>query len=206
VTSERAYSVTMATAGAIGVSDDAVDSFVAGECQVIVVADGAGGTGRAGGHAAAWLVAHVRVALAREPACDLVGLLEDADRQLHGKGGETTGLVLRLGAHGVDGASVGDSEAWVVGPGLREVLTAGQVLKPLLGSGRAVARSFDAAPLAGTLVAGSDGLFKYAPASVIARTVRLAQAAELPAQLVELVRLRGGRLADDVAVAVAIRT
>jgi hypothetical protein len=59
------------------------------------------------------------------------------------------------------GASVGDSEAWLVGEATIARLTNGQVHKPLLGSGRAIPVGFGPVPLAGRLIVASDGLFKY---------------------------------------------
>jgi hypothetical protein len=54
--------------------------------------------------------------------------------------------------------------------------------------------------LAGVLVVATDGLFKYAAPEVIARIVRGHAIGAAAEDLVALVRLRSGKLVDDVAV------
>jgi hypothetical protein len=66
--------------------------------------------------------------------------------------------------------------------------TESQVAKPLLGSGAAVVTSLTARHTAAR----------------IAAVVRAGPRAEVPACLVDLVRLRSGALPDDVAVVVAV--
>ena len=79
-------------------------------------------------------------------------------------------------------------------------LTRGQHTKQHLGTGRVEPAVFARAALSGTLVVATDGLFKYAAPDVIARVAR-ANAIRIAAEeLVELVRLRSGTLADDVAL------
>jgi serine/threonine protein phosphatase PrpC len=99
------------------------------------------------------------------------------------------------------GASVGDCEAWIFGGGRpREALTSSQCRKPLLGSGKSVPVPFSAHLSGGTLVVGSDGLWKYAKVSQIveAANVRPLEAATL--KLIDAARLKNGKLQDDVAV------
>ena len=73
--------------------------------------------------------------------------------------GETTTVLLIVDGNRLYGASVGDSEAWMLGTAnLR--LTASQQRKPLLGSGAASPVPFSAV-LDGVLLLASDGLFKY---------------------------------------------
>jgi serine/threonine protein phosphatase PrpC len=50
------------------------------------------------------------------------------------------------------------------------------------------------------LLVASDGLFKYAAAPVIADVVRAGTIAQAADKLIELVRLRSGNMAEDVAV------
>jgi hypothetical protein len=98
------------------------------------------------------------------------------------------------------GISTGDSEVWVVTSTGVDNLTVGQHTRDRLGSNHATATTFQRSSLAGVLVVATDGLFKYAAPDVIARIVR-GNAIRVAAEgLVELVRLRSGRLADDVAV------
>jgi hypothetical protein len=59
---------------------------------------------------------------------------------------------------------------------------------------------FDRPALSSVLVVATDGLFKYAAMEVIARMVRASALRIASEQLIELVRLRSGRLADDVAL------
>lgn len=162
---------------------------------VVILADGAGGTG--GGAVAAQAV--VEGAMPGAGAEDLIRVV---DRQLAVQGdGQSTAVIVVLSAHDVRGASVGDSGAWIVRGAAVEDLTAGQSRKPLLGSGQAVPAAFGVGPLrGGTLVVASDGLFKYARRSDIARVAGQADLAAAASQLVESVTLRSGEVQDDVAV------
>jgi len=110
--------------------------------------------------------------------------------------GETTAIVIVLSAKGITGTSVGDSEAWLVGPSGIDDLTASQHRRRL-GSGAAVPAAFFRSPLDTVLVAGTDGLFKYASPDAIAVAARAGSAQSLAA----LARLPSGRYPDDVAVA-----
>jgi serine/threonine protein phosphatase PrpC len=177
-----------------GAGQDRAAVFARGEGITIALADGAGGTGS--GEIAAQAV----IDRARVPADDWCAALDAIDTL-----GQTTAIVLDVDEHGVRGASVGDSHAWLVRGEEVDVLTADQHRKPLLGDGaQSVAISRDALGDA-TLVVGSDGLFAYARPRDIAR---LATGADLDAAvlaLVELVRLPTGGLQDDVSVVLARR-
>jgi serine/threonine protein phosphatase PrpC len=116
------------------------------------------------------------------------------------RAGETTGVVVVIGPRGIIGVSAGDSEAWIVTPTAVEDLTVGQQTKQRFGSNRATPTAFERPVLGGVLIIASDGLFKYAAIDVIARIVRnnaIGAAAEL---LIDLVRLRSGKVADDVSI------
>ena len=116
--------------------------------------------------------------------------------------GITTAVVVVVTPAFLCGASVGDSEAWVVTHGDCRVLTSGQRRKPLIGNGRAEPVSFRHVRKRGVLVVGTDGLFKYANAASIRRTA-LELTPELACQkLVDLARLPNGSLQDDVGVVV----
>ena len=67
-------------------------------------------------------------------------LLTLLDREMVAIGafGETTGVVVVLSDSGVFGASVGDAGAFIISKTGLENLTANQIRKPFLGSGRAV--------------------------------------------------------------------
>ena len=102
----------------------------------------------------------------------------------------------------VQGASVGDSEAWLVSDADDVVLTAGQSRKPLVGSRRCAAVAFGPVPMQGTLVLGSDALFKYCPRERLLGIVRSAELEAIPELLLRAARLPSGRLQDDFAVLV----
>ena len=106
------------------------------------------------------------------------------------------------GDDGIYGASSGDSEAWVIRKdGSIDDLTAKQHLKRRIGSGRAVPVGVERRGLeGGTVVVGSDGLFRYTTAERIASVVVSAAKADDGAEaLVELVRTGSLDLLDDVA-------
>ena len=136
-----------------------------------------------------------------ERAQSWVDLFKTTDTALAANGvHETTGLVVVLGARGLVGISTGDSEAWVVTSSIVDNLTVGQHTKHRLGSRSATVTTFQRSLLAGVLVIATDGLFKFAAPEVIARIVRDNAIRAAALGLVELVRLRSGKHADDVAV------
>jgi PPM family protein phosphatase len=186
-------------------SEDAAEVFERDDMLVVVLADGAGGI-RGGSLACATLVAAVRAAV-DDPAfavddvqywADLFRVTDTALAK--NKVGETTGVVVVVSPRRLVGVSTGDSEAWVVTASEVDDLTRGQHTKKRLGSGLVTPATFDRPALSSVLVVATDGLFRYAAMDVIARMVR-ANAIRIAAeQLIELVRLRSGRLADDVAL------
>jgi serine/threonine protein phosphatase PrpC len=109
--------------GCAGPGDDRAAAFAYSGRVVLVVADGAGGTGR-GAHAAD---AVVKLVKERSDAgvLDVLGLLRDCDLNLarEAAGGETTAVVAVVDDKGVAGASVGDSEAWLLEPSRHVDLT-----------------------------------------------------------------------------------
>ena len=113
-----------------------------------------------------------------------------------------TVVVLSVTVRQVRGASVGDTEAWLITETGWHDLKAHQRRKPLLGSGAAVPVAFRSEHSGGTLVVGSDGLFKYTPGALIRETALQGTPGEACGALLELVRLPGGALQDDVGVVV----
>ncbi|MFE8597758.1 SpoIIE family protein phosphatase [Archangium violaceum] len=179
--------------------EDRAALFEYEEGIVAVVADGAGGTG--GGAAAAQAV----IDAVREQGWSAregtwVELLGRLDRSV--SPGQTTAVVVALGPTGLVGASVGDSEAWWWNGLVEHALTRGQRRKPLLGSDEAMPVGFTLeARGEGTLVLGSDGLWKYV------RWERVPEALRHPPEqaarhLMESVRYPSGALPDDVSVIV----
>ncbi len=185
-----------------GAGQDRVYVAEIDDAWLIVLADGAGGSGDG--------------ALAAQRLCDLVqrdqATLFSAPAQLGAwltgvdaetLGGQTTAIVLVVRDGIVTGVSVGDSEAWVVGATV-VALTQQQHRKPLLGSGTALPVPFDGElHPEQTLVLGSDGLFKYvAAAHLISLVTAGSSDATLAAQLLAAARLPTGRLQDDCSVIV----
>lgn len=175
---------------------------------VIAVADGAGGIG--GSERAAEGVVRIVEELAdgwcswrlldkEQTWREVLSLLDTAIAKVDS--GQTTAVVLAASAGWVCGASVGDSEAWLIEEGEIIDLTEGQRRRPFLGSGMASPVSFRREHAGGTLVVGTDGLFKYAQAS------RILQVASGPPDvacrgLIDLVRMPNGKLQDDIGVVV----
>lgn len=157
---------------------------------IVVLADGAGGTGNGARAAEAIVEAAGRAATweAMFEALERGGMA----------GGQATAVVMRVRGDRIEGTSVGDSEAWLVGDEI-EVLTERQVRKPLVGAG-CVPVAFGGALGGRTLVVGSDGLFKYARAADIARIARGPELAAAAKELVQAVRLPNGELQDDVSI------
>ena len=191
------YRVAHVVTSARAAGDDRLAVVALESGLVIALADGAGGGGAA---AADEVIAAVERA-ARGPF-DPVALLRELDARLRRSGGQTTAVVLLVSEAGISGASVGDSEAWVVDADSDVALTGHQQRKPLVGSGSATPVPLGAPPLAGTLLVASDGLFKYAPRARLLELVRSSGVETLPGALVQLVRLPSGGLQDDVAVVV----
>ena len=186
-----------------GAGEDYAGVFEVDDAVVLVVADGAGGTG-SGASAARTVVAAVQaasgeLAAGRVHAAELLVRVDGELARSRG-GGQTTAIVVVVNAGRVTGASVGDSEAWWLTGGPERPLTARQQRKPLLGTGEAFPVPFGVGRARGMLLLGSDGLFKYAPRDRIAAAAREGAPEEAVARLVDLVRMPGGELQDDVAV------
>lgn len=201
------YEHAKAVASSRPKSQDAVGVYERAQVLVVALADGGGGM-RGGEAASRSLVAVVESAVSDcafaldrlEPWID-VFRATDAGLAAN-RAGETTGVVVVVTPRGLFGVSIGDSEAWVVSATGVDNLTVGQQTRQRLGGRRSAPAIFERPALGGVLVVASDGLFKYAATEVIARIVRASALGEAAEHLVELVRLRSGKVADDVAVVV----
>lgn len=191
------FEYAIAIQAARGAGQDRAAVFEHVDRLVVALADGAGGTSN-GARAAQAIVD--AVGAVEDPRQDWCALLEalDGDHQRL-RNGQSTAVVLSLDPGGIRGASVGDSGAWVIRGDELIDLTEGQLRKPLLGDG---CRPFRVRGLLGgaTLLAASDGLWRYARRGDIVRLAQSADLEEAARALVALVRLANGALQDDVAV------
>lgn len=179
----------------------------ASEGLVVALADGAGGI--PGGRAAADLlidtVARSCASLTGPEAVRELLRAVDLDLRMHTGAGECTAVVVVVQPGRLFGASCGDSGAWVVNASTHDELTAEQKPKLRLGSMRADPVMFTREGLEGTLVVGSDGLFKYVKPEVICGDARGVALEASACALVASARTRSGDLIDDVAVALVRR-
>lgn len=192
-------------AGAVG--QDCVAVVPCDALTVVVIADGAGGS-KDGGRAAEFLVDAVRAAAIADSRVESglywQDVLMQADRALAADAaGETTAIVIALTDEHVIGASVGDSQAWLIAGRDIDVLTEHQRRKPLLGDGGATPIAFERPHLGRTLLAGSDGLFNYIPLDRMLSIATSSSVQSAPALLVDASRLRNGGLQDDIGVVLA---
>ena len=188
---------------------DRAECFWCGSNLVLVVADGAGGMS-GGAEAAQFIVEGVKKrigSVALNPQ-GLTELLISLDREMSAIGafGESTCVVVVLSESGVMGTSVGDSGAFIFSKNGLDNLTANQVRKPFVGSGRAMPVSFTRRSLEGTLLLASDGLLKYTSQEKIAATILAADLNSAAIKLIELVRYQSGALPDDVSVLLGRKT
>ena len=182
--------------------EDRVAVFSHQERTVVVVADGAGGTG-AGDVAALAVVREIESEyLNIHSATEWALLLRQIDCRIGD--GETTAVVVDIRPIGIAGASVGDSCACTVTDGIISDLTANQKRKPLLGSGMAEPIGFVCPPLLGLLLVGTDGYFNYAKPNAILAAVAKSDFQTLPRRCIDMVRLPSGDYWDDIGI-VAVR-
>ena len=137
----------------------------------------------------------------RRAGVDWSALLVDLDGDAKRLGGgRSTAVIVSITGAGLGGASVGDSGAWLLSGSTVVDLTAGQMRKPLVGSGCAPL-DIASGPLGdATLLVASDGLLRYAKQRDIARIAIGPDLATAARALVDLVRLPRGGLQDDVSV------
>lgn len=181
--------------------EDRVAAFASDERTVIVVADGAGGIG-SGDVAAESVLREVERQLHRIHSADEWA---DALRQIDFRisAGEATAVIVDIRPYGIAGASVGDSEAWIIKNGEIVDLTANQKRKPLLGSGAASPVSFMTAPLDGVLLIATDGFCNYVKRDRVPPMTAQSDFFAIPRRCVEMVRLPSGELWDDIGIVAA---
>jgi PPM family protein phosphatase len=198
--------VVVEQASALGQDRAAVDEVRFG--SVLVVADGAGGTG-GGAEAAEEVVAATRRWAAslhvRPNDQDVAAHLRAVDRSMASSrhGGQAAVVVVIATPDRLFGASAGDCEAVAFDGDVLDVLRSEQRRKPLIGSGAARVTPFDRIALPRTLVVGSDGVFRYVePGRVRDLCATDARSDAIARSLVDAARLPNGRLQDDASVIV----
>lgn len=202
MTFDRSKLVFATAMASNGESEDRIAVIEREDVLVVVLADGAGGM-QGGATAADTFLTAVRARLAMPiDPYDMRAwseLFAATDASLHDVlGGETTAIIVVVGESGIAGVSVGDSEAWIVSGASIDRLTSTQDRRRI-GSGRAKPVVFHRRALEGTLVVGSDGLFKYVkPASIAS----CCQGSDVANALVTQPKLASGDYPDDVCVAV----
>ena len=179
---------------------DRAEVFCSDDRIVIAVADGGGCSG--GAMAAETFIFTIMEAckhLTTAEQCSKLLLQIDATLAGGRDSGETTGVVTAIDRQIVFGATAGDSGARLYIRNTVSQLAPADRTKPLIGSGSAFVQSF-AAPMSGTLVVATDGLWKYAKPAAIQEKVSLAPSEKLAAELGNLPRLPSGTLPDDIAI------
>jgi serine/threonine protein phosphatase PrpC len=182
---------------------DRADFFWSGPNLILVLADGAGGLS-GGAEAAEFVIERLKgqnFSAITNPQ-QLCAVLASFDREMFERGtfGETTCVVIILLETEIIGVSVGDSGALIFSKDGTKNLTANQIRKPLVGSGRAIPIGFASSQLEGTLIVASDGLLKYASQEKIAATIFASDFNSVTSKLVGLVRYPSGALPDDVSI------
>ncbi len=170
--------------------------------MLAVVADGAGGTGGAAAAAAmacSMAAQRLRTQGTSTPE-DWARRLYEVDQAVVRTGGQCTAVVVEISEGRIIGASVGDSGAWMLTGKAIIDLTENQHRKPLLGSDEAMPTGFGPIELSGRLLIATDGLFKYATESEIAKHAMGVPVNEAVGRLVAGLRLRSGALQDDVGI------
>ncbi|ABC29797.1 hypothetical protein HCH_03031 [Hahella chejuensis KCTC 2396] len=173
-------------------------------CIWFCIADGAGG--QAGGREASHYVADAFSQMLEEELHspdEFEGHLRRWDQDIAAMSllGETTAVIGKVTNGEVIGASVGDSQCWLLNPEFAYELTQLQRRKPLLGSGEAVPIGFGPMASQGILVVGSDGFFNYVSLTQVKQLANSASGATA-SQFADLARNKKGALADDLSIIV----
>lgn len=178
--------------------EDRVQVIDFDEGVVIVVADGAGGTG-AGGQAADTVIREVAAAASLEhDAESWSAILRQTDHRIGV--GESTCVVVARSPRGMVGASVGDSRAWLLENDDLNDLTRNQVRKPLLGTGEAQPVGFSHPVSQGLLLVCTDGFCNYVRRETLLKEILWIDFAVLARKLAEMVRLPSGAWWDDIGI------
>ncbi len=172
---------------------------------VLIISDGAGGIG--GGEKAAEIVIEEGFTIDNQSlnqtdslfCCDILTKIDQKVFDDH-EAGEATAIIIVTDGRILLGASVGDSEAWIIDGNKISDLTSRQVRKPMIGSGSACPIPFGPIEFSGSLIMATDGLFKYTSMEKIAQTIATHAIEKCGSGLIDCVRLRSGALQDDVTI------
>jgi serine/threonine protein phosphatase PrpC len=168
---------------------------------ILVVADGAGGV-IAGATAAEAVCEAVVDRCKRGVPPSWSGWLSQLDRSMPRAGLAAAAIVeVRNGGH-IVGASAGDCEAWLFAHGLANDLTSKQIRKPLLGEGKSVPTAFEADAADAVILVATDGLWKCANRTRIARATAVRPLEAAAKALVDAARLKSGALQDDIGLVI----
>ncbi len=176
------------------------------EYTICFICDGAGGI--SGGLEASkllcQLVSGVKNLKELDSSDDFELMLRNFDKELQDdpRSGESTGLILLIKDDYVVGASVGDSQCWLIEESFHYEITGFQYRKPLLGSGSATPVGFGPIEITGSIVAGSDGLFDYVNMKEIKQIILDTSGKQSIHELVEQAELCDSTLQDDIAIIV----
>jgi PPM family protein phosphatase len=182
-------------------SEDRIAVFDSEDRTVIVVADGAGGVG-SGDIAADTVIREIQSEYQQVHSADhWNAMLRQMDCRIGV--GESTAVVVDIRPYGIVGASVGDSQAWIIADGKITDLTQFQNRKPLLGSGFAEPVSFMHSSLDGVLIVATDGFFNYAKSDGITAMISRSDFYTIAKSCIEMVRLPSGDLWDDITLVAA---
>lgn len=185
--------------------DDRLWATRLGDSLLAVLADGAGGMPGGAEAAQAFVDFTKRQVLegtVGTTATDMCALLGKADTLIEDSphAGETTAIIALITGRQLVGASVGDSEAWILRGSDHQALTAGQ-RKKRLGSGRAHPVRFDATLRAeARLLLGSDGLFGFAKPAAIVTAAMHSPLSAAAGRVLTSARMSNGNFGDDVSV------
>jgi len=184
---------------------DAAFVLEIGSSILLTVADGAGGqsNGREAAERAIQSITYQARQLALSNPAECRRALNLVDQSVVETGGECTGVLVYASDGQLTGASVGDSEAWLIQGDHFLRLTSYQHRRPFLGSGVAIPVPFGPVPFEGTLLVATDGLVKYVSPESITQILKQYDVPEAAKKLVDLVRYASGNLPDDVTVLLA---
>lgn len=184
---------------------DWLEAFSINGVQFMALADGV--SGQSGAHNTAKLVvSQLKELLEVWPRISpriLAQALEQIDRTIPTGQGEATLVIVAIHDGMVIGASVGDSSAYWIDDDQVVDLTAAQVRRPLMGTGRTTGTAFEFQPkVPGHILVASDGLTNQVKPEIIRRIVQSATPTMAVELLIEEIVGHLGELLDDTSIGI----